>query len=214
MAKQKIAMDGKEEHMKRKVLWMLALVAGLIVLWILYSLTRSGGKVGEKNVSSGRLAKKTIQSDTITKFEYTRGMEYDFLAERTEAGTVHVTINRTEPNEMQANRVIDYESTDLFLLTKLEKVIRQHELSQKNGYTVVVDGLPPGYGERLKVKYDTGEELFTRSNESYIFSDEIAEAFCQAFQNHAHAHGFGFEEPHEDPEEEWEDDGSEEESEP
>lgn len=209
-------MDGKEGRMKRKALWILVLMAGVIAFGILYSLYQggAGGKVGERHVSRGHLSKKTIRSDTITRFEYTRGMEYDFLAERTEAGTVHVKIGVMEPYETQANRAIDYESMDLSLLTKLEKVIREHELSQKNGYTVVVDGLPPGYGERLKVEYDTGEELFTRSNESYILSDEIAEAFSQAFQNHAQAHGFAFEEPHEDPEEEWEDDGSEEESEP
>ena len=199
--------------MKRKMLWILVLVAGLIALWILYSLNQSGGKVGERHISRGRLAKKTIQSDTITKFEYTRGMEYDFLAERTEEGTVHVKIITMEPYDLHADPAIDYESTDLSLLTNLEKVIREHELIRENGYTVVVDGLPPGYGERLKVEYDTGEELFTRSNESYLFSDEIADGFSKAFQDHARAHGYPFEE-HRNAEEEWEDDGEEEEFEP
>lgn len=200
--------DGKEERMKRKMLWILVLVAGLIALWILYSLNQGGGKVGERHISRGCLAKKTIQSDTITKFEYTRGMEYDFLAERTEEGTVHVKIITMEPYDLHADPAIDYESTDLSLLTNLEKVIREHELSRENGYTVVVDGLPPGYGERLKVEYDTGEELFTRSNESYLFSDEIADAFSKAFRDHARAHGFAFEE-HRNAEEEWKDDGEE-----
>lgn len=195
--------------MKRKMLWILVLVTGLIALWILYPLNQGGGKVGEKHISRGRLAKKTIQSDTITKFEYTRGMEYDFLAERTEEGTVHVKIIAMEPYDLHADQEINYESTDFSLLTNLEKVIREHELSRENGYTVVVDGLPPGYGERLKVEYDTGEELFTRSNESYLFSDEIADAFSKAFRDHARAHGFTFEEPHEDSEEEWEADGEE-----
>lgn len=199
--------------MKRKMFWILVLTAGLIVLWILYSLNQSGGKVGEKHISRGRFSKKTIQSDTITKFEYTRGMEYDFLAERTEEGTVHVKIITMEPYDLHADPAIDYESTDLSLLTNLEKVIREHELIRENGYTVVVDGLPPGYGERLKVEYDTGEELFTRSNESYLFSDEIADGFSKAFQDHARANGHPFEE-HRNAEEEWEDDGEEEEFEP
>lgn len=194
--------------MKRKMFWILALTAGLIVLWILYSLNQSGGKVGERHISRGRFSKKTIQSDTITKFEYTRGMEYDFLAERTEEGTVHVKIITMEPYDLHADPAIDYESTDLSLLTNLEKVIREHELIRENGYTVVVDGLPPGYGERLKVEYDTGEELFTRSNESYLFSDEIADGFSKAFQDHARANGHPFEE-HRNAEEEWEDDGEE-----
>lgn len=196
------------------MLWILISVAALIVLWILYSLNQDGGKVGEKHVSSGRLAKKTIQSDTITRFEYTRGEDYDFLAERTEGGTVHVKINTMEPYELQADQEIDYESADLSLLTNLEKIIREHELSQQNGYTVVVDGLPPGYGERLKVEYDTGEELFTRSNGSYLFSEEIAKEFCRVFQDDAQAHGFSLEEHPEDAEEEWEDDGEEEGLEP
>lgn len=199
--------------MKRKMFWILALTAGLIVLWILYSLNQSGGKVGEKHISRGHFSKKTIQSDTITKFEYTRGMEYDFLAERTEEGTVHVKIITMEPYDLHADPAIDYESTDLSLLTNLEKVIQEHELIRENGYTVVVDGLPPGYGERLKVEYDTGEELFTRSNESYLFSDEIADGFSKAFQDHARAHGHPFEE-YRNAEEEWEDDGEEEEFEP
>ena len=183
------------------------------MLWILYSLNQSGGKVGERHISRGHFSKKTIQSDTITKFEYTRGMEYDFLAERTEEGTVHVKIITMEPYDLHADPAIDYESTDLSLLTNLEKVIREHELIRENGYTVVVDGLPPGYGERLKVEYDTGEELFTRSNESYLFSDEIADGFSKAFQDHARAHGYPFEE-HRNAEGEWEDDGEEEEFEP
>lgn len=201
--------------MKRKALWILVLVAGVIALGILYFSYQgdAGGKVGERHVSRGRLSKKTIQSDTIIRFEYTRGTYCDFLAERTEKGTVHVKIGMMEPYEAQVKRAIDYESTDLSLLTNLEKVIREHKLSRENGCTVVVDGLPPGYGERLKVEYDTGEELFTHSNEAYIFSDEIADAFCRTFQDHAKAHGFALEE-HRDAEEEWEDDGSEGESEP
>ena len=213
MTKPEMKTVGKEERMKRKMFWILVLTAGLIVLWILYSLNQSGGKVGEKHISRGRFSKKTIQSDTITKFEYTRGMEYDFLAERTEEGTVHVKIITMEPYDLHADPAIDYESTDLSLLTNLEKVIREHELIRENGYTVVVDGLPPGYGERLKVEYDTGEELFTRSNESYLFSDEIADGFSKAFQDHARANGHPFEE-HRNAEEEWEDDGEEEEFEP
>lgn len=197
-----ISSGRKGGRMKRKAFWILTLVVCAIALWIFYSLHQGGGKVGERHVSRGRLSAKTIRSDTITSFEYTRGMAYDFLAERTEDGTLHVKIDLMEPYEMQANRKVDYESTDLSLLTNLEKVIREHGLSQKNGDTVVVDGLPLGYGERLKVKYDTGEELFTRSNESYIFSDEIADAFCQFFKDHAQAHGFSFQEHHEEAEEE------------
>ena len=146
---------------------------------------------GGRHEYSGEGYSDTIVSGEIVSFMYENG---DFTVEcALEDGVLHVRSRGGDYSARDGSAFdLDYTSEDVTFLDRLQELVAERELSQNNGYSVHVDGLPAGLGDCLSVLYASEEKLYKYSNEERILSDEDAEAIYDAFRDFAEANGLDF----------------------
>ena len=55
--------------------------------------------------------------------------------------------------------------TDISFMVKLQEIVSKYDLAKHNGYTRRVSGLPDMYGERIDIKYVSGESIYAHDNQ-------------------------------------------------
>ena len=73
------------------------------------------------------------------------------------------------------------ETRDLAFITKLEKLLRKHEVASLNGYHHSVSGLPSFFGSTLTASYKSGEEIHFYDNQTCILKQDFIKELCILF---------------------------------
>lgn len=73
------------------------------------------------------------------------------------------------------------ERQDLAFITKLEKLLRKHEVANLNGYHHSVSGLPSFFGSTLTASYKSGEEIHFYDNQTCILKQDFTKELCILF---------------------------------
>ena len=73
------------------------------------------------------------------------------------------------------------ETRDLAFITKLEKLLRKHEVANLNGYHHSVSGLPSFFGSTLTASYKSGEEIHFYDNQTCILKQDFTKELCILF---------------------------------
>jgi len=63
--------------------------------------------------------------------------------------------------------------SDSSFMTKLQEIVSKHDLAKHNGYTHTVSGLPNMYGAKLDIRYESGESIYARNNQSCFLSYDV-----------------------------------------
>ncbi len=64
---------------------------------------------------------------------------------------------------------------------ELQRIVEKYDLAQYNGQFYTVSGLPPDYGVKLKILYDSGERIRCSNNQSCFLSIEVMEELVSLF---------------------------------
>ena len=51
---------------------------------------------------------------------------------------------------------LKYQTDDMSILAKLNKIIKAYDMAKRNGYSCTVDGLPGGCGDYIRAEYASG----------------------------------------------------------
>ena len=63
---------------------------------------------------------------------------------------------------------------DVSFMSKLQEIVSKYDLAKHNGYSHRVSGLPNMYGERIDIKYASGESIYASDNQSGFLKAEAA----------------------------------------
>ena len=63
----------------------------------------------------------------------------------------------------------------------LQKLVAKYDLAQYNGQYYTVSGLPPDYGAKLNIQYDSGESIQCSNNQSCFIPLEAMEELVNLF---------------------------------
>ena len=64
---------------------------------------------------------------------------------------------------------------------ELQQIVEKYDLAQYNGQFYTVSGLPPDYGVKLEILYDSGEKIRCSNNQSCFLSIEVMEELVSLF---------------------------------
>ena len=82
-------------------------------------------------------------------------------------------------------------SSDCNFLSRLDELVREHDLIRDNGYHSRTAGLPADFGGSIDVRYASGEFISKSDNQSPIITrkadDAISEFFARAFEAYPRA---------------------------
>lgn len=67
-------------------------------------------------------------------------------------------------------------------LKEIQKIIKNHNLIQHNGYSYRVSGLPDQFGAVLQVEYESGEKIYASDNQSNFLSVAVMEDLDELFR--------------------------------
>lgn len=70
---------------------------------------------------------------------------------------------------------------DAAFFAALQQLVAKYDLAQYNGKSYTVSGLPPDYGAKLNIQYESGESIYASNNQSCFLSVEAMEAFADLF---------------------------------
>lgn len=70
---------------------------------------------------------------------------------------------------------------DAAFFAGLQQLVAKYDLAQYNGKSYTVSGLPPDYGAKLNIRYESGESIYASNNQSCFLSVEAMEAFTELF---------------------------------
>lgn len=73
-------------------------------------------------------------------------------------------------------------STDEAFFRQLQQIVSRYDLAQYNGRYYRVSGLPPGFGIKLEVCYDSGETISASNNQSCFLPVQAMEELVTLFQ--------------------------------
>lgn len=150
---------------------------------------------GVVTYDSGEDSPKVIESAEIISFD----CEFSFIStvfdEESELeGKVYKMSAILENNTVKAK--IDWRDrtgagdkfefeTDISFMTKLEDIVSEYNLAQHNGYSHRVSGLPDMYGERIDIKYASGESIYASDNQSGFISMDAMVELIELFSTFA-----------------------------
>ena len=63
----------------------------------------------------------------------------------------------------------------------LQQIVVQHDLAQYNGQFYTVSGLPPDFGMKLEIRYDSGEQILCSNNQSCLIPLKAMEELVYLF---------------------------------
>ncbi len=133
----------------------------------------------------------TIESDELVSFTFSDRNISAFC--EIENGKLIVTSNGGNTSRRDGTRFsLKYYTDNMFLLSKLNKIIKDYNLAKRNGYSCTVDGLPGGCGDSIRAEYASGEKLYMYSNQSCTVHFEAAKLIYDAFHEDALKNGFDF----------------------
>ena len=87
---------------------------------------------------------------------------------------------------------LKYQTDDMSILAKLNKIIKDYDMAKRNGYSCTVDGLPGGCGDYIRAEYASGEKLYMTSNQSPTVHYEAAKLIYDTFHEEALKNGLDF----------------------
>ena len=132
-----------------------------------------------------------IKSKDITSFEYA-GNNYYLFCEKND-DKLKISCRGGYSNRRDGKYfIIRLEESDLSLLSDLQKDILKYNVSKNNGYCLTVDGLPAGLGDRIEIKYDSGESIYKNSNQAPTISEEASSAFYEDFHKYVKKYDLDF----------------------
>ena len=70
---------------------------------------------------------------------------------------------------------------DAAFFASLQQLVAKYDFARYNGKFYTVSGLPPDYGARLDVRYESGESIQSSNNQSCFLSEEAMEALAELF---------------------------------
>lgn len=65
----------------------------------------------------------------------------------------------------------------------LQEIVEAYDLAQYNGQHYSVSGLPPDYGAKLDIRYDSGESIVASDNQSCFIPVKAIEELVELFEN-------------------------------
>jgi len=65
----------------------------------------------------------------------------------------------------------------------LQQIVLRYDFAQYNGQHYTVSGLPPDFGMKLQILYQSGESICASNNQSCFLPLEAMETLAQLFQN-------------------------------
>ena len=156
-----------------------------------------GGGVPSEALCGGRHESRDpechpqILSDDLIEFEFSNG-KFAVSCKLEDTGLT-VSANGGNSNKRDGTRFcLKYTSADNSLLSKLNAIIKDNNLTRNNGYSCHVDGLPGGYGDRISGRYSSGEKLYMNSNQTPNVGFDATEQIYNAFHEDALKNGLDF----------------------
>jgi len=182
----------------------IPLMTGLILAFIIVFIGLIGGCVAvrirnSRMVVDGGVVKnwrlkgynEEIKSNKIVSFSY-EGSGFKVSCEL-KNNNLHILSTGNYINEKDdSDFSIEYNTEDLSFLDKLQEIVKEYNISLNNGYEYEVAGLPPGYGDKISVIYDSGEKIWKYSNQTNTIKTEAIDAIYNAFYDLAKANGHDF----------------------
>lgn len=136
-------------------------------------------------------APKVIQSGEITDFSWT--LSAAALGEQTPLGDQSYRLRAKRNGEQvlgsyeARNDAGEQQSWEFTasgdFLARLNALIKRHHLARFNGTAVTVEGLPEGYGTKLRVLYASGETICAQDNQEGILDLDAAIAIEAIFRS-------------------------------
>lgn len=72
---------------------------------------------------------------------------------------------------------------DAAFFEALQEIVAEHDLAQYNGKHYSVSGLPPDYGAKLDIRYESGESIRSSDNQSCFIPVEVTQKLVELFEN-------------------------------
>ena len=150
---------------------------------------------GVRHYNSGEDAPKEIRSEEMIEFRCTisryaacdgddcRGKLYKLTAVLQE-GKV---LGSFSWNNRITSEQLSFTADPSFMVG-LHKLVVEHNLVRHNGYSSSVSGLPDMYGDRLDIRYASGECIYAYDNQNGFLSEEAWRALLTYFSAEAHKH--------------------------
>ena len=172
--------------MKNKTTQIIIIIAITTLLTIVYLAYKKGdenveidGGVVKDHILKGY--SENIKSKEINFFEY-QGYGFHIICEKNE-NTIHIYAKGgTSINRDGKYFNLDYNTKNQNLLNELQKTVEKYNISKNNGYEHEVAGLPEGLGDKISIKYESGEKIWKYSNQSPNLSEEASNAIYKIFQ--------------------------------
>ena len=134
---------------------------------------------------------KDIKSNEITFFHY-QAPTFNVEVKK-EDNHLHIKSSGGNSQRRDGTRfILDYYSTNLSFLIKLNDLITKYALFKNNGYINHVNGLPAGFGGTLSVHYASNEKIYINDNQDSIMSDETEQDIYNLFHEEALRNNYDF----------------------
>ena len=133
----------------------------------------------------------TIKSENIVYFQYQCG-EYNCKMEK-ENDVLHIECSGGNSVVRDGTYyVLDYKCQDNGFTKKLQKTVEKYDIIKDNGHFVEAAGIPPGIGDQISIKYDSGEAIYKSDNQSLTISQKASDEIYKTFKKLANDNGFDF----------------------
>lgn len=133
----------------------------------------------------------SIESDDLVSFSFSDKNVSVYCG--IEDGMLCVTSNGGNTTRRDGTRFsLRYNTDDMSILAKLNKVIKDYDMAKRNGYSCTVDGLPGGCGDSISAEYASGEKLYMYSNQMPTVHYEAAKLIYDIFHEEALKNGLDF----------------------
>jgi len=131
-----------------------------------------------------------IKSKEITSFSYGCSKFGVFCEIRENKLFVSATGGYSSYRDGKYFRVV-FDTDDFDLLTKLQEIVDEYQISKNNGYTCHVDGIPE-CGDHIDITYKSGEKIYKINNQCPTIRGEAAQEIFNTFHRFVYKHGFDF----------------------
>ena len=182
---------------RNKIIIIIISIILIIIIGIFVYKKLKGGEVMPEVdggvVKDGRIPgyEEVIKSKEIVKFEYYNG-EFSVSCELKD-NVLNVKSKGGNRSQRDGTYfILDYNAKDNTLLDKLQSIIDKYNLSKNNGYTHEVAGLPEGCGDRISVRYKSGENIWKSNNQAPTMSEEATKEIYNAFHECAKDNNLDF----------------------
>lgn len=132
-----------------------------------------------------------IESDELVKFSF-QNRDFSVSCELKDDG-LHMGATGGNSSRRDGTKFsLSYTTSDVSVLAKLNKIIKDFDMAKRNGYSCTVDGLPGGCGDSIKAEYTSGEKLYLYSNQSPTVHFDAVKQIYDAFHEDALKNGLDF----------------------